>query len=219
MLSVPVPNEDYSNLIDALGAQGIDTVLVVSNADLDGININNNPRFALIESRLLTAREFVRCLNRCSELNLPSLVVADNANLEIIDPALPITELIVAPFVYDELFLRVMKIISSTQPIVDPNIICVGDLVINMVNFEVTIRGRRISLRYKEYELLLLMARNPGRVFSREVLLNQIWGYEYLGGTRTVDVHIRRLRSKIEEAGDTFIETVWQVGYRFKSLN
>lgn len=219
MLSVPVPNEDYSNLIDALGAQGIDTVLVVSNADLDGININNNPRFALIESRLLTVREFVRCLNRCSELNLPSLVVADNANLEIIDPALPITELIVAPFVYDELFLRVMKIISSTQPIVDPNIICVGDLVINMVNFEVTIRGRRISLRYKEYELLLLMARNPGRVFSREVLLNQIWGYEYLGGTRTVDVHIRRLRSKIEEAGDTFIETVWQVGYRFKSLN
>ena len=152
-------------------------------------------------------------------MNLASLVVADNANLEIIDPALPITELIVAPFVYDQLYLRVMKIISSTQPIEDPNIICVGDLVINMVNFEVTIRGRRISLRYKEYELLLLMARNPGRVFSREVLLNQIWGYEYLGGTRTVDVHIRRLRSKIEKAGDTFIETVWQVGYRFKSLN
>ena len=217
MLSVPVPNEDYSNLIDTLGTRGIDTVFVASKEDLDGIN--NNPRFALIESRLLTDRELVHCLNSCAELNLASLVVADNANLEIIDPALPITELIVAPFVYDELFLRVMKIISSTQPMKDPNIICVGDLVINMVNFEVTIRGRRISLRYKEYELLLLMARNPGRVFSREVLLNQIWGYEYLGGTRTVDVHIRRLRSKIEEAGDTFIETVWQVGYRFKSLN
>ncbi len=217
MLSVPVPNEDYSNLIDTLGTRGINTVFVASKDDLSGIN--NNPRFALIESRLLTDRELVHCLNRCAELNLASLVVADNANLEIIDPALPITELIVAPFVYDELFLRVMKIISSTQPMEDPNIICVGDLVINMVNFEVTIRGRRISLRYKEYELLLLMARNPGRVFSREVLLNQIWGYEYLGGTRTVDVHIRRLRSKIEEAGDTFIETVWQVGYRFKSLN
>lgn len=79
--------------------------------------------------------------------------------------------------------------------------------------------GKRISLRYKEYELLLLMASNPGRVFSRDTLLNQIWGYEYLGGTRTVDVHIRRLRSKIEDADHTFIETVWQVGYRFKPLN
>ena len=97
MLSVPVPNEDYSNLIDTLGTRGIDTVFVASKDDLNGIN--NNPRFALIESRLLTDRELVHCLNRCAELNLASLVVADNDNLEIIDPALPITELIVAPFV------------------------------------------------------------------------------------------------------------------------
>ena len=78
--------------------------------------------------------------------------------------------------------------------------------------------GRRVSLRFKEYELLLLMAANPGRVYSREVLLNRIWGYEYLGGTRTVDVHIRRLRSKIEDTGHRFIETVWQVGYRFRDV-
>jgi DNA-binding response OmpR family regulator len=95
----------------------------------------------------------------------------------------------------------------------------VGDMTINAANFEVSVGGRRVSLRFKEYELLLLMAANPGRVYSREALLNKVWGYDYLGGTRTVDVHIRRLRSKIEDAEHTFIETVWQVGYRFKDID
>ena len=71
-------------------------------------------------------------------------------------------------------------------------------------------------LAFKEYELLKLMAANPGRVYSRETLLEQVWGYQYFGGTRTVDVHIRRLRSKIEDASHTFIDTVWNVGYRFR---
>ena len=94
-----------------------------------------------------------------------------------------------------------------------------GDLVINRVNYEVSLRGRRLNLRFKEYELLLLMATTPGRVYTREALLERIWGYDYLGGTRTVDVHIRRLRSKIEDADHTFIETVWQVGYRFRDID
>ena len=65
--------------------------------------------------------------------------------------------------------------------------------------------------------MLLLMATNVGKVYSREDLLSQIWGYDYFGGIRTVDVHIRRLRSKIEDGENIFIETVWNVGYRFKS--
>ena len=60
------------------------------------------------------------------------------------------------------------------------------------------------------------MASNPGRVYSREALLKQVWGYEYLGGTRTVDVHVRRLRSKIEDADRSYIETIWNVGYRIR---
>ena len=73
-----------------------------------------------------------------------------------------------------------------------------------------------MSLRFKEYELLRLLSSNPGRVYTREALRSQIWGYEYFGGTRTVDVHIRRLRSKIEDADNSFIETIWNVGYRFQ---
>ena len=75
-----------------------------------------------------------------------------------------------------------------------------------------------MNLRFKEYELLLLIASSPGRVYTREALLNLVWGYDYLGGTRTVDVHVRRLRSKIEDANHSFIETVWNIGYRFRDI-
>ena len=76
--------------------------------------------------------------------------------------------------------------------------------------------GRIVELTFKEYELLKLLASNSGRVYSREALLDQIWGYDYYGGDRTVDVHVRRLRSKIEDSTHTFIETVRNIGYRFK---
>ena len=87
---------------------------------------------------------------------------------------------------------------------------------IDLERYDVTVAGRRVSLTYKEFQLLVLLASNPGRVYSRESLLSQVWGYDYLGGTRTVDVHVRRLRSKIEAPGRSFIETIYLVGYRFR---
>jgi len=92
-------------------------------------------------------------------------------------------------------------------------------MVINLTNYEVTISGKIISLTFKEFELLKFMVRNQGRVFSRDDLLRKIWGYEYYGGDRTVDVHIRRLRSKIEDGNHSFIETVRNIGYRFRAKN
>ena len=75
-----------------------------------------------------------------------------------------------------------------------------------------------MTLTYKEYELLRFLATNPDTVFTREALLNKVWGYDFYGGARTVDVHIRRLRSKIEDAHHSFIETVRNVGYRFRAV-
>ena len=89
-------------------------------------------------------------------------------------------------------------------------------LVIDLANCEVRVGGKIVELTFKEYELLKFLARDRGRVFSREALLNKVWGYDYFGGDRTVDVHVRRLRSKIEISGQTFIETVRNIGYRFK---
>ena len=93
----------------------------------------------------------------------------------------------------------------------------VGDLSIDLDRYDVSVDGRRVSLTYKEFQLLVLLASNPGRVYTRDALLSQVWGYDYLGGTRTVDVHVRRLRSKVEAPGTAFVETVWNVGYRFKA--
>ena len=97
-----------------------------------------------------------------------------------------------------------------------PKLLKVGELSIDLERYEVTVSGRRAALTYKEFQLLVLLASNPGRVYTRETLLSQIWGYDYLGGTRTVDVHIRRLRSKLESTGYSIVETIWNVGYRFR---
>ena len=90
-----------------------------------------------------------------------------------------------------------------------------GGLVIDFERYEVHVHGEPVDLTYKEFELLKFLATHPGKVFSREALLDKVWGYDFYGGTRTVDVHIRRLRSKIEVGGATYIETVRNVGYKF----
>ncbi len=90
-----------------------------------------------------------------------------------------------------------------------------GPLLLNLETYEAVVDGHPIDLTYMEYELLKFLAGHPGRVFTREVLLNRVWGYEYYGGARTVDVHVRRLRSKLGEENANLIQTVRSVGYRF----
>jgi DNA-binding response OmpR family regulator len=90
-----------------------------------------------------------------------------------------------------------------------------GDLVLNLETYQATIAKRPLDLTYMEYELLKFLAQNPGKVFTREILLSRVWGYEYYGGARTVDVHIRRLRAKLGEEYAGLIATVRSVGYRF----
>ncbi len=94
--------------------------------------------------------------------------------------------------------------------------ILLEDLVIDQDRYEVRVKGIPVELTYKEFELLRFLASNPGRVFSREVLLDRVWGYDYYGGTRTVDVHIRRIRSKIETGAREYIKTVRGAGYMFE---
>lgn len=94
-----------------------------------------------------------------------------------------------------------------------------GELEVDADRYEVRVGGARVELTYKEFELLRFLAARPGRVFTREALLEQVWGYDYFGGSRTVDVHIRRIRSKIERKGHTYIRTVRGVGYIFEHLS
>ena len=93
--------------------------------------------------------------------------------------------------------------------------ITAGSLVIDEATYSVRLRGRLLDLTYKEFELLKYLAQHPGRVFTRSQLLQEVWGYDYFGGTRTVDVHVRRLRAKLGTDYEVLIGTVRNVGYRF----
>lgn len=91
----------------------------------------------------------------------------------------------------------------------------IGALEINMDRYEILLAGEPLELTYKEFELFRFLATHPGRVFSRDQLLNQVWGYNFIGGTRTVDVHVRRLRSKLGPKYAALVDTIRNVGYRF----
>ena len=101
------------------------------------------------------------------------------------------------------------------EPSGSPDRLEAGDLVIDASAYTARVRGRHLDLTYKEFELLRHLVQNPGRVLSRAQLLQEVWGYDYFGGTRTVDVHVRRLRAKLGSEHDQLIGTVRNVGYRF----
>ena len=157
-------------------------------------------------------------IDRVSQLQLPTLLVVDGAAVTQYDPAINPDDFIVSPMQSAELVARVGQIVYRRDGRGGEQQVRVGELTIDLDSYEVTMAGRRVSLTYKEFQLLTLLASNPGRVYTREALLNQVWGYDYLGGTRTVDVHIRRLRSKVEDPDHLFVETIWNVGYRFRDV-
>ena len=124
-------------------------------------------------------------------------------------------DFVVGPFNVSELATRLRhRLRRAGNESVAPRV-AHGDLVMNLETYQATIAGRILDLTYMEYELLRFLATNPNRVFSRETLLSRVWGYEYYGGARTVDVHVRRLRAKLGEEYAHLIATVRSVGYKF----
>ena len=209
-------------LVALLRRHGIVCAAMSSDDDLPILELDagNGPDLVLIDTGYMTAMEISRCVEACAEAETPSVALVPRGRVPNLNVDLPLADFIVSPPDPDELVVRAQRALrAGSRSAKDvTHIIRAGDLRINTSSYEVTLRGNRIGLRFKEYELLKLLAENPGRVFSRDALLNNIWGYEYFGGTRTVDVHIRRLRSKIEDSERNFIETIWNVGYRFREF-
>jgi DNA-binding response OmpR family regulator len=129
---------------------------------------------------------------------------------------------IIKPFDSKELVARVRAVLRRFQvkdAVPAPsNEKCVNypDLSVNLTNYAVLYKGSRVDMPPKELELLYFLASSPNQVFTREQLLDHIWGYEYIGDTRTVDVHIKRLREKIKDHKSWAISTVWGIGYKFE---
>jgi DNA-binding response OmpR family regulator len=123
-----------------------------------------------------------------------------------------------APFHPQELEARLRHLQYRAGRGGAPDLVAYGDLLLNLETYQAAIAGRPLDLTYMEYELLKFLVTHPGKVFTREQLLSRVWGYEYYGGARTVDVHVRRLRAKLGEERAGLIQTVRSVGYRFGQI-
>jgi DNA-binding response OmpR family regulator len=162
---------------------------------------------------LATARRLCTVM-RSSGLHTPILLVLTEGGLTALSPDWGITDIILASAAPAETDVRIKLGLAKLVEDASDSVIRASGVVIDEASYSAKVRGRPLDLTFKEFELLKFLASHPSRVFTREQLLSEVWGYDYFGGTRTVDVHVRRLRAKLGDL-DSLIGTVRNVGYRF----
>jgi len=146
--------------------------------------------------------------------DIPLLLLIQEGDVPSFDPALGADDFLVKPYRPSVLEARIRLLIWRNEGARTSQVIRIGDVTMDHSRYEVRVKGYPVRLTYKEYELLRCLSDAPGRVMTRETLLDRVWGYDYYGGVRTVDVHIRRLRAKLTREGQTLIQTVRGVGYK-----
>ena len=167
-------------------------------------------------ARAAAVREIATACHKDSYV--PVLALVHSGQLDAVDASLGVDDFVLFPADPAEIVTRLALLNGRFHAVTNSaDEISLGDLRINHARYEVWVGVRQVTLTFKEYELLRLLASQPGHVYTRHVLLDVVWGYDYFGGTRTVDVHVRRLRSKIEDQSHTFVETVRNVGYRLRA--
>lgn len=182
-----------------------------------------NPNLILLDLMLPGIDGYQVCREIRAKSNVPIIMLS--AKGEIFDKVLGLElgadDYILKPFDSKELVARVKAVLRRFQPVkAQPSsgLKCVEypGLTVNLSNYSVLYNGHSIDMPPKELELLYFLAASPNQVFTREQLLDHIWGYEYIGDTRTVDVHVKRLREKIKDHETWSIATVWGIGYKFE---
>jgi DNA-binding response OmpR family regulator len=146
----------------------------------------------------------------------PVIVALNVARLPGLDFSTGIGDFILKPVVPAELYARLRQLDWKSATFGSDELIKVEELTIDVAGYEARVRGRRVELTHQEFELLRFFAQNRGKVFTREQLLAKVWGYRYYGGSRTVDIHVRRLRAKLGASPGGLIETVRNVGYKMR---
>ena len=183
-----------------------------------------SPNLILLDLMLPGIDGYQVCREIRQQSNVPIIMLS--AKGEVFDKVLGLElgadDYIIKPFDSKELVARVKAVLRRYQPTQTAQPKSAGkyveypDLVINLTNYSVVYKGKNVDMPPKELELLYFLASSPNQVFTREQLLDHIWGYEYIGDTRTVDVHIKRLREKIKDHANWAISTVWGIGYKFE---
>jgi DNA-binding response OmpR family regulator len=147
---------------------------------------------------------------------VPVLLTVDADELDTVSELLHAHELLVEPVSAAELQARIARARRVLHGVEDDEVVRCGGLELNLATYQVSVDSEPVDFTYMEYELLKFLMTHPRRVFSREALLSRVWGYDYYGGARTVDVHVRRLRAKLGSEHAARIKTVRSVGYRFE---
>jgi len=210
--------EDLEPLARELQATGYDVLTCPSSDAVVSLAGETPPDAVLVNLTHQTSDAPARELLPANPVFDQTVIIAilTPEQVETFDSTLAVDDFLVWPAPSAELVARLRRALWRRTGVGSDNAVRCGDMVMDLSSYRVFLSGRAIDLTYKEYELLRFLATHPDRVFTRETLLNRVWGYEFYGGARTVDVHIRRLRSKLEDANHSFIETVRNVGYRFK---
>ena len=210
MIAAVYPETHSEDIEDGLALSG------VSVKPVDDIGVDNA---TLREADLLVVElgsgpiRQLREVARVEEmLGIPVVLVAAPEHLALLESSGVAADFVVTPIDPVELRIRVRRT-ATDEP--GDELLRFKDLELNPLNYQASLAGEPIDLTYMEYELLRFLVENPVRVWSREQLLSRVWGYEYYGGARTVDVHVRRLRSKLGEERASWITTVRSVGYRW----
>ena len=183
------------------------------------------PNMLLLDLMLPGIDGYQVCREIRAKSDVPIIMLS--AKGEVFDKVLGLElgadDYILKPFDSKELVARVKAVLRRFQPAkpeayasVDIKCVEYPGLIVNLSNYSVTYDGQQIDMPPKELELLYFLASSPNQVFTREQLLDNIWGYEYVGDTRTVDVHVKRLREKIKDKPTWRIATVWGIGYKFE---
>ena len=187
-------------------------------------NASFQPDLILLDIMLPGIDGYQVCREIRTKSNVPIIMLS--AKGEIFDKVLGLElgadDYILKPFDSKELVARVKAVLRRFQPEKSSSsqnsgkIVEYPDLIVNQTNYSVIYKGSTVDMPPKELELLYFLASSPNQVFTREQLLDHIWGYEYIGDTRTVDVHIKRLREKIKDNPNWALSTVWGIGYKFE---
>jgi DNA-binding response OmpR family regulator len=210
VIAAVFPGSCSEHLADCLHVAGL-SVQPLADLDVDHPSLRDTD--VLVVELGVGALRQLREVVRVEEiLGMPVIVVAAPEHLALVESSGTSAEFVVAPVDPVEFRIRVGRLVHEDGA---SELLTFKDLILDPLTYQATLAAEPIDLTYMEYELLRFLVGNPVRVWSREQLLSKVWGYEYYGGARTVDVHIRRLRSKLGEERASWITTVRSVGYRF----
>ncbi len=199
--------------------------VIIANDGMSAVNIfqESHPDIVLLDIMLpqLDGWQVCREIRKFSDKPIIMLTAKGETFDKVLGLELGADDYVVKPFDAKEVVARIKAVLRRTStPTVEENKeVRYDNLLINRTNYELRVNGQKVDTPPKELELIYHLASNPNRVFTRDQLLDEIWGYDYYGDSRTVDVHVKRLREKLEGVSDKWaLKTVWGVGYKFEVL-